>query len=188
MKACLILIVSLLFAGLCFAQSDDPDVQRLDSLQAQIDSMSFPDTPALMHLVDSLSAAGEPADAASILEIGQGDLSAGRIEEALAEFDKAVQLAPDDPKALGLKGKTLAMLGRPAEALPSLSKAIELSPRPAEAHLDRAGAYNLMNNPEAALQDLQSALAADSTLKYLARTSPYFRSLQGNPKFQKLVR
>jgi tetratricopeptide (TPR) repeat protein len=184
---CLLLVLAAMTAASFAQSSDDPDIQRLDSLGAQLDSSNQLDSPAMMHLVDSLSAE-QPEDFGKMMQIGQGDLNAGRIQEALTEFDKAVQLVPDDPRALSLKGKTLTMLGRNAEALPSLDKAIELNPNLAEAHLDRAAARNLMNNPEAALSDLQAALEADTTLKHLARTSTFFQSLHDNPVFQKLVK
>jgi Flp pilus assembly protein TadD len=182
---CLVIIV-LLLAAFSFAQSsDDPDVARLDSLAKELDSL--PDNATMIQALDSLSTTA-PSDEGTILQLGQGNLSAGRIKEALAEFDKAVQLVPDDPQAQSLKGKSLMLLGRPTEALPSLTKAIELDPSLAEARFNRAAAYNIMSHPEAALQDLESAIASDPTLKTLARTSKYFQNLQSNPEFQKLVK
>jgi len=187
MKSCALLFIALAFAAPSFAQSsDDPDVQHLDSLGAQLDSL--PDNGTLLHAMDSLTAEEPSSDESTILQLGKNDLSAGRIQEALKEFDKAVQLVPDDPRALALKGKALTKLGRHSEALPSLSRAIELDPNLTETRMDRAAAYSLMNNPEAALQDLQSAIAADTTLKSLARSSSAFRALYNSPAFQKLVR
>ncbi|HEY3295150.1 MAG TPA: tetratricopeptide repeat protein [bacterium] len=188
MKVFVIAMAVLLLAGLSFAQSsDDPDVQHLDSLSSGLDSLTLPDNPVLLHLVDSLSAA-EPQDYGSVMQVGRSDLNAGRIEEALAEFDKAVQMMPQEAKGWSEKGKSLTMLNRPQEALPALNRAIELDPRLAEARFTRAGAHSLMNRPEAALQDLESALAADPTLKDLARTSTFFRSLYDNPEFKRLVK
>jgi Flp pilus assembly protein TadD len=190
MKSWLGLIAVMMLATASLAQSsDDRDLQHLDSLKAQMDTMSMPDDPTLMQLIDSLSGSGDaPEDFGQLLRIGQSDLNAGRIQQALAEFDRAVLMVPDDPQALTLQGKSLTMLGRADEALPPLNKALALSPGNAEAHFNRAGAHNLMSNPEAALADLQAALAADTTLKALAGSSPYFQSLRDNPKFQKLVR
>jgi Flp pilus assembly protein TadD len=190
MKTAIVIVLAVIAIGTALAQpSDDPDVQRLDSLKTQLDSMATPDTPALLRAVDSLSASGEtPKDFPQILQLGKVDLSEGRVAEALAEFDKAVQLVPEDARALSLKGKTLTMLGRGSEALPSLNKAIELEPGLADAHYNRAGAYNIMSHPELALADLQAAIDADTTLKSLARNSTWFQSLHDNPTFLKLVK
>jgi len=167
--------------------SDDTLGIPIDSGGIQIDSLTLPDTPAMMELMDSALTA-DTLDASRMLELGQGDLSAGRIQEALSAFDQAVQLVPDDPRAQSLKGKALTMLGRNAEALPSLDKAIELDPHFAEARFNRAGAYTLMDKPEAALSDLETAFSEDTTLKSLARNSSVFQSLRANPQFQKLVK
>jgi Flp pilus assembly protein TadD len=190
MKIRLGLIALLMLTVASFAQrSEDLDLQHLDSLKAQLDTETMPDDPALMQVLDSLSGSGEaPADFGELMRSGQSDLSAGRIEQALAEFDRAVQMVPDDPRALTLQGQSLTLLGRTDEALPPLNKALSLNPGNAEARYHRAGAHNLMSNPEAALADLRAALIADSTLKYLAGSSPYFQSLRNNPQFQKLVK
>jgi len=194
MRLLLIAIAALLLSAPAFAQSDDSLGTTADSLGLQVDSLTLPDTPAMEELVDSLMSA-DTADnispmenAAQMLQLGKGDLSAGRIQEALDAFEKAVELAPNDPRAQNLKGKTLAMMGRNADALPSLDKAIELDPHFAEARFNRAGAYNLMDKPEAALSDLQAAIAEDTTLKALARNSSLFQSLQSDPRFVKMVK
>ncbi len=63
----------------------------------------------------------------------------GRLAEALAAMQKAVQLAPEDGEAHSNQGNTLQELGRLEEAEASCAKAIALNPNLPEAH------YNLGN-------------------------------------------
>lgn len=49
--------------------------------------------------------------------------------QALAAFERAAQLNPNNVSALGYRGAALVMLGRPDEALLQIEQAIRLSPR-----------------------------------------------------------
>ncbi len=57
----------------------------------------------------------------------------GRLEEALQVFDKAIQLAPDDPQAWVRVANVLGALGRKAEALLAYRHVRQLDPRQWEA-------------------------------------------------------
>jgi len=48
---------------------------------------------------------------------------------ALAAFERAAELNPNNVSALGFRGAALVMLGRPDEALAQIDQAIRLSPR-----------------------------------------------------------
>ena len=49
----------------------------------------------------------------------------GRNEEAIASYDRALQIKPDDHEALNNRGIALGKLGRYEEAINSYDKALE---------------------------------------------------------------
>jgi Flp pilus assembly protein TadD len=59
------------------------------------------------------------------LGIVLGDL--GRYEQAIASFDKAVKIKPDDHSAWYNKGIALEKLGRYEQAIASFDKAVKLN-------------------------------------------------------------
>ncbi|MCH7838473.1 MAG: tetratricopeptide repeat protein, partial [Chloroflexi bacterium] len=81
-------------------------------------------------------------------------------EEALADYDRSLQLRPDDPAALYNRGNTLGDLGRHAEAVASYDRAIQVDPRNASALSNRGLTLIRLAPPrsEDALTDLDRAL------------------------------
>ncbi len=61
----------------------------------------------------------------------------GRNEEAIKDYDKAIELNPQYAKAYNNRGKAKAKLGRNEEAIKDYDKAIELNPQLAEAYNNR---------------------------------------------------
>jgi hypothetical protein len=81
-----------------------------------------------------------------------------REQEALADFDQAISLAPDDERALAYRGDTYRWLGRYEEALADLSRAIDLNPDYARAIAWRGETYRQMGPYEEAVADLSRAI------------------------------
>jgi len=52
----------------------------------------------------------------------------GRLKEAIAELDRALEIAPMNPTAHGNMGVILLQQGKPKEAIPWLERALELNP------------------------------------------------------------
>jgi tetratricopeptide (TPR) repeat protein len=75
-----------------------------------------------------------------LTNLGTALLSQGRREEALATFDKAVQLKPDDADLWRNLGNVLADMGRPTDAILSFQHALKLNPR----HWDAAHKAGLL--------------------------------------------
>ena len=61
----------------------------------------------------------------------------GRHTEALASFDKAIAINPDDPYAWNFRGVALHELGRYTEAVASYNKAIAINPDYSEVKQNR---------------------------------------------------
>ena len=52
----------------------------------------------------------------------------GRLDLAVRDFTRALELDPDNPEAYGNRGLALMVLGREREALIDLQKCVELRP------------------------------------------------------------
>jgi len=82
----------------------------------------------------------------------------GRHEEALAVFERVVQLAPDSGAAHYSVGLHLQNLGRTDEALAAYDKAIEIAPDEGDAYVNRGRLRDESGDPKAALEDYARAL------------------------------
>lgn len=78
--------------------------------------------------------AGAPAQPQLIMEQGLSDYRAGRFVEAIAAFDRLLQLNPNDAGAYFHKGNALAAMGRFEEAIVVYDQAIRLAPNVADAY------------------------------------------------------
>ena len=82
-----------------------------------------------------------------------------RPEEALASYDKALAIRPDDAEGLNNRGIAFQDLKRPEEALASYDKALAIRPDYAEALSNRGNALQDLKRPEEALASYDKALA-----------------------------
>jgi predicted O-linked N-acetylglucosamine transferase (SPINDLY family) len=82
-----------------------------------------------------------------------------RHEEALASFDRALALKPDDADLHNYRGNTLRELKRLEEALASLEQALAIKPDNVEALINRGITLQDLQRCEEALASLEQALA-----------------------------
>jgi tetratricopeptide (TPR) repeat protein len=80
-----------------------------------------------------------------------------RREEALADFDKAIELAPEHPMLYNNRGNVLLDLGRAEEAVAEFTRAISLAPGYGAAYNNRANANEELGRHEAAIRDYAKA-------------------------------
>ena len=81
-----------------------------------------------------------------------------RTDEAMADFDQAIRLDPDQPEAYLNKGALLIRLNDPDGALPMFSMALDHdTSRPALAHYGRAIANEALGNVREAYSDYRRA-------------------------------
>ena len=86
----------------------------------------------------------------ALSNLGVARLRQGRLEEARAAFERAVEIDPENVRTLDLLGTTLVLLGRPQEGLVPIDRALALSPEYGRAHASRAGGLlELGRYPEA---------------------------------------
>lgn len=81
-----------------------------------------------------------------------------RREEALADFNKAIELAPDYAMLYNNRGNVLFDMGRAEDAIAEFTRAISLAPGYGAAYNNRANANEELGRHEAAIQDYRRAV------------------------------
>ena len=61
----------------------------------------------------------------------------GRLEEAIASYDRALEIKPDKHEAWNIRGAALANLGRLEEAIASYDNALKLKPDDANTYYNK---------------------------------------------------
>lgn len=83
----------------------------------------------------------------------------GQFEEAVREYEKALELEPDNVDVLTNLGVALYNLGQLDQAIEQYSTAIELAPKDADIHSNLAAAHVQEYQIDGALDQLNQALA-----------------------------
>jgi tetratricopeptide (TPR) repeat protein len=94
-------------------------------------------------------------------ERGEAHRLNARYTEALADFDRAIELNPKRAWAIASRGKTYEAMGRYDEALADFDRAIELNPRRAWFVASRGEIYRLIGRFDDALADFDRAIELD---------------------------
>ncbi len=84
--------------------------------------------------------------------------------EALAQLERAREMAPNDPNVAAETGKTLLLAGNAAAALGEFGRALALDPRDARNYNNRGVALMALGQGDAARQDFERALRMDPSL------------------------
>jgi tetratricopeptide (TPR) repeat protein len=100
---------------------------------------------------------------------GQIKASAGRGEDALADFNSAIELDPHLWRAIHNRGVLMAQAGQFDKAFDDFNRTTELNPQFAKAFSNRASLYVVAGQPEPALHDYQRACDLDPTLEVAQR-------------------
>jgi tetratricopeptide (TPR) repeat protein len=132
-------------ARLCYEAADSPLVPRVTDVQI-CDEALMRDALARFETV------------ATHVNRGILKLRLGRTDEAIADFDRAIVVDPDQPEAYLNKGAALIRLNNAREALPLFTVALERrTSRPEIAHYGRGVAYEALGNLAAAYRDYRRA-------------------------------
>ena len=102
----------------------------------------------------------------------------GKIEDAIAVWQKAVELKPDFAEAYGQMGMVLRHQGKYKEAIPLLEKAIEIKPNLPLAHQHLCGIYRDSSNLAAARQ------AVDRYIESCSEVDPIMAAIYGISTYQ----
>ena len=99
-----------------------------------------------------------------------------RLQEAIAEYDKAIELDPGFATAYLNRGNIFALLGQYQRALQDYDKAIRLDPQSFAAYYNRSVTYTELQRDREALEDLNETIRLDPqfTLAHLIRAASTF--------------
>jgi len=109
----------------------------------------------------------------------------GRLEEALREHRRAVELQPENSMRHASLASVLHKMGRAEEAAEHLAQARQLLP-PDDNYI-RACLESIAGNVEAALEHLAQALAQAPGHRAWAARDPDLAWISDDPRFQALV-
>ncbi len=114
----------------------------------------------LEELALSMPDASDRERAAILSQAGNAWLSRRKLDQANADFSKALELDRDNPEHWIDKGIVLAEAGAMWEAVDSFSEALERAPGHIDALLFRATAYRVLGVPDLARDDVDKVLNA----------------------------
>jgi tetratricopeptide (TPR) repeat protein len=103
----------------------------------------------------------DPTNANAAYELGEMHRKAGRLDDAIRYFERAVAAYPDFGEALVGLGRALVAAGRPAAAVPHLRKAVGVNPRSEVAFYQLAQAHRALDQRA----EQQAALATFTRLR-----------------------
>lgn len=78
----------------------------------------------------------------------------GKFDEAIAEFNKAIEINPNDAQAYNNRGEAYFHKGNYDQAISDSNKAIELDPNSDQAYANRALAYHSKGEYDMAWEDV----------------------------------
>ena len=93
--------------------------------------------------------------------LGLTFIDMGRVDRAMAEFDKALAVDPGFYEAYNNRGGALDKMGQPDKAVADFDKAIALNPRYAEAYYNRGIAYGKTGLLDNSIKSFDKALEID---------------------------
>lgn len=102
-------------------------------------------------------------EAVRLVERGDEYMKTSKWNDALAAYQEAIKISPNNPKAYNALGWAYNDMGRHGEAFAPLVKAIQLNSQYAEAHYGIAAAYLGSDNFAKAMGFLRTAVRLDPT-------------------------
>jgi tetratricopeptide (TPR) repeat protein len=105
----------------------------------------------------------------------------GKQDEAMAEYTKAIEMAPSNAAIWNSRGDLYRKLRQYNQALTDYSKAIELDPNFAEAWWDRAAGYADLHEYDKALGDQNKAIQLDPSNPWVWHNRGHINSAMEQP-------
>lgn len=118
---------------------------------------------------------------------GAANYALGQHQAAIADYNEALRLQPDDADAYSNRGNAKTALGQHEAAIADYAEALRLQPDHVKAHYNIACVQALQGKAEEALAALEVAIAGDAKNRELAKNEVDFASLRDNPRFKQLV-
>jgi tetratricopeptide (TPR) repeat protein len=109
---------------------------------------------ALSFLLPNLAAA---QNAQAVVDRGIESSQKGQYDQAIKDFDQALQARPGDAAILTYRGVVYYAKGQNDRAMQDFDQAIKMDPKFGRAYYQRGMVYETMNRYDLALKDLQHA-------------------------------
>jgi TolB-like protein/Flp pilus assembly protein TadD len=110
----------------------------------------------------------------------------GELEEAIAAFQRAIELSPPSPRVVGALARTYAIVGRKLEALRLLKELNEMSKRRYISPFELALIYFSLNRMDEGFERLELAFQHRCFELITLRIDPRFDNVRNDARFQKL--
>ena len=116
---------------------------------------------------------------------GKSYLQKGQIDDAVHDFNKEIELNPENAMAYFARGNAYYMKGQVDQAVSDYGKAIELNPRYTNAYFSRGYYYQVTGEYSKAISDYSSAISIypKNALAYNYRGVAYFAQEQHQKAF-----
>ena len=111
----------------------------------------------------------------------------GELSEAIAAYDRAIELDPNNPVVYEVKGYALLVLGRMQEAVESLRRSIEIDSSYIWGHYNLALAYWKLGERSMALEEVEKTLELDSTFRKVIIEHRQFKGYDDDSAFCALL-
>lgn len=97
---------------------------------------------------------------------------------AMTDYNRAIEIAPNDGSYYNSRGKCLFDMGRVQDAIPDYTKSLELDDTKAEVFINRGSAYGMTGQFNLALPDISKGIEMEPNEVdgYLARTLLYMKT------------
>ncbi|MBR8841025.1 MAG: tetratricopeptide repeat protein [Stigonema ocellatum SAG 48.90 = DSM 106950] len=128
-----------------------------------------------------------PNDDDALYNKGNALIDKERYPEAIAAYDKALELKPDRVSAWFNKGFALYYLKRYPEALAAYDKALEFQPNDDNLWYNKACCYALQGNVDLALENLRVAINLNIECIETAKNDSDFEIIRANESFRGLI-
>lgn len=125
--------------------------RKFDAAMAQFVGQNYDKSIGLF----SEAIASDPEFQMAYKSRGAAHLRLGRIQDALADFNRVLELDPNSARAFHLRGLAHEKAGDYAKAIADLSKAIEINPQYGAAYYSRANLYSKTGNTVQAAEDIE---------------------------------
>jgi len=171
MLACLFVLFVLPTTALAQSDASTPDASAYKTCFSS-GSARAEDVIAACGLI----LAQNPRAAEAAYNRGVANLRLNRLDEALADFNKTIELTPKDPDAWNNRGLVYIRLGRTQEALSDFNKALELDDLNGQAYNNRGLVYLKLGKNNEAIEDIKKAgrLGVPEAQEYLkSKGIPY---------------
>lgn len=106
---------------------------------------------------------GPGASVSNLVGLGDKLFADGQIDPAIAQFQAAVKLDPNDAQTQIRLANAYALVGRLAEANAAANKAVQIEPNNSRAHAQLARALSWSGQSDAAISEAQKALSLDAS-------------------------